>query len=169
MLKPVWNDRSLSFSSKIRLISSLIKSIFLYACESWSLTAELKKKNAIHGNEVLPQDTTHFIQRPCYQRRNTCQDPACIRTTRRPPDHRKETCLRSSGLAKTILQGTVKGGWRQGKQKKRWKDNIRDWTGPEFAKSQRAVENREKWTKLVVNSSPNDTPRLRERWRWKWS
>ena len=26
------------------------------------------KKNTSHGNEVLPQDTTHLIQRPCYQR-----------------------------------------------------------------------------------------------------
>ena len=36
---------------------------------------------------------------------------------------------RSSGLAKTILSGTVKGGRRQGRQRKRWEDNIREWTG----------------------------------------
>ena len=48
---------------------------------------------------------------------------------------------RSSGLAKTILQGTMKGGRRQGRQRKRW-ENIREWTGLEFAKSQMAVENR---------------------------
>ena len=47
----------------------------------------------------------------------------------------------SSALAKTILQGTVKGGRRQGRQNKRWEDNIREWTGLEFGKSQRAVEN----------------------------
>ena len=46
---------------------------------------------------------------------------------------------RSSGLAKTILKGTVKGGRRQGRQRKR-----RECTGLEFAKSQRAVESREK-------------------------
>ena len=34
------------------------------------------KKNTSHGNEVLPQDTTHLIQRPCYQRGSPCQDPA---------------------------------------------------------------------------------------------
>ena len=50
----------------------------------------------------------------------------------------------SSGLAKTILQGTVKGARRQGRQRKRWEDNIREWKGLEFGKSQRAVENREK-------------------------
>ena len=46
----------------------------------------------------------------------------------------------------------MKGGRRQGRQRKRWEDNIREWTGLEFGKSQRAVENREKWRKLVAES-----------------
>ena len=87
-LKPVWNDRSISLSSKIRLMRSLVTSIFLYACESWNLTAEL---NTSHGNKVLPQDTTQLIQSPFYQRGSPCQDPAGNRTTRRPSEHRKET------------------------------------------------------------------------------
>ena len=66
-------------------------------------------------------------------------------------------CL--SGLTKTILQGTVKGERRQGRQRKRWEDNIREWTGLEFGKSQRSVEDREKWRKLVPNylGCPNDS------------
>ena len=59
---------------------------------------------------------------------------------------------RSSGLAINILQGTVKGGRRQGGQRKRWEDNIREWTGMEFGKSQRAVENRVQWRKVVAES-----------------
>ena len=43
-LKPVLIDKSISLSSKIRLMHSLVTSIFLYACESWTLTAELKRK-----------------------------------------------------------------------------------------------------------------------------
>ena len=35
---------------------------------------------------------------------------------------------RSYDLAKTILQDTVKG-MRRGRQKKRWEDNIKEWTG----------------------------------------
>ena len=49
------------------------------------------KKNTSHGNQVLLQDTTHLIQRPCYQRGSPCQYPAGNRTTRRPPDPDKET------------------------------------------------------------------------------
>ena len=61
------------------------------------------------------------------------------------------------------MQGTVKGGRRQGRQRERWEDNIRKWTGLEFGKSQRAVENREKWRKLVAKSSvvPQRPSRLR--------
>ena len=99
--------------------------------------------------EALPRVTRHLVQRPCYQRGSPCQDPAGNRTTRRPPDHRKETqtawyghVSHSSSLAKFLLQSTVKGGRRRGKEKKRWEDSIREWTGLEFAKSQRAVENR---------------------------
>ena len=72
---------------------------------------------------------------------------------------------RSSGLTKSMLQSTMKGGRRQGKQKKRWEDNIREWIGLEFAKSQRAVEKREKWRKLFVKSTVviQRPPRLRDR------
>ena len=120
------------------------------------------KKNSSHGNEVLPQGTTHLLQRPCYQRGSPCQDPAGNRTPHEDFLTTVKRCKlqwyghvsRSSRLAKSFLKGTVKGGRRQGRQrKKRWEDNIREWTGLEFAKSQRAVENREKWMKLVVKSS----------------
>ena len=59
----------------------------------------------------------------------------------------------------------LKRGRRQGRQRKRWEENITKWTGLEFGKSQRAVENRKKWRKLVVKSSvvPQRPSRLRDR------
>ena len=38
---------------------------------------------------------------------------------------------RSSGQAKTVLQATVQGGRRRGKQRKRREDSIKEWTGLE--------------------------------------
>ena len=63
-----------------------------------------------------------------------------------------------------------KGGRRRGRQRKSLEDNIREWTGLEFANSQRAVENRENWRKLVVQSSvvPQRPSRLRDWWWWWW-
>ena len=133
------------------------------------------KKNTSHGNEVLPQDTTHLKQRPCYQRESLCQVQQGIGPHEDPTSVKRrklQWCrhvFRSSGLAKTILQGTVKGVRRQGRQSKMWEDNIRKWTGLEFAKFQRTVENRERKKKMeetiVVKSSvvPQRPSRLRGR------
>ena len=89
-LKPVCIDKSISLSSKIRLMRSLVTSIFLYACESWIFTAELQRRIQAMKLRCLPQDTKHLIQRPCYQQGSPGQDSAGNWTTRRS-DNRKET------------------------------------------------------------------------------
>ena len=43
-LKPFWIDKRISLSSKIRLKRSFVISIFLYACESRTLIAELQRR-----------------------------------------------------------------------------------------------------------------------------
>ena len=60
---------------------------------------------------------------------------------------------RSSGLAKTVLQGTENEKRKRGRQKKRSEDNIKGLTGMDYANSTRAAENRIKWKGIVANSS----------------
>ena len=60
---------------------------------------------------------------------------------------------RSTGLAKMILQGTVQGGRRRGRQKKRWEDNITEWTGLKLGEALRKAENREEWRTVVARST----------------
>ena len=137
-LKPVLNDRSISLSSKIRLMHSLVTPIFLYASESYP-HSRAPKKNTSHGNEIVPQDT---IQNSYKDHVTNEEVRAKIQQAIGPHEdltHVKRRKLqwyghvfRLSGLAKTILQGTVKGGRRQGGQRKRWEDNIREWTGLDF-------------------------------------
>ena len=43
-LKPIWRDNNISLGSEVKLMHSFVISIFLYACESWTLTAELEKR-----------------------------------------------------------------------------------------------------------------------------
>ena len=38
-LKIIWDDKNIDLSSKIRLLRSMVMSIFLYSCETWTLTA----------------------------------------------------------------------------------------------------------------------------------
>ena len=102
---------------------SLIISIFLYACESWTLTAELEKrtqafemrcyisyKDHVNNEEVRRKTQTAIGE---YDELPTLVKKRKLRWFGHVP--------RSSGLAKTILQGTVKGKGKRGRQKKRWK------------------------------------------------
>ena len=135
-------------------------SIFLYACGSWTLTAELQRRI-----QTMEMRCYRKIQHISYKDHVTNEEVRAKIQQAIGPHEGLLTIVKrrklqwyghvssSSGLAKTILQGTVKGARRQGGQRKRWEDNIRECTGLEFGKSQRAVGNREKWRKLVAKSS----------------
>ena len=165
-LKPVWINKSISLSSKIRLMRSLVTSIFLYACESWNLSAELQRRI-----QAMEMRCYRKILHTSYKDHVTNEDvrakiPLTIVKRRKLQWYGHVS--RSSGLVKSILHGTVKGGRRQGRQKKRWEYNIREWTGLEFAMSQWEVENRggkKRGRKLVAKSSvvPQRPSRLRDR------
>ena len=45
----------------------------------------------------------------------------------------------------------MKGKRKRGGQKKRWEDNIKEWTGMDFASSARAAGNRKGLKGIVVN------------------
>ena len=164
-LKPVWIDKSISLSLKIRLMRSLVTSIFLYACESWTLTAELQRRvqaveircyHKILHSSYKDHVTNVEVHAKIQQAIGPHEDLLTI--VKRCKLQWYGHVSRSSGLAKTILQGTVKGGRGQGGQMKRREDNIREWTGLEFGKSQRAVENRKNGENWLQNHRwcPND-------------
>ena len=140
-LKPVWNDRSISLSSKIHLMHSLVTFIFLYACESWTLTAELQRRiqatemrcysktlNISHKDHITYEEVRDKIQQAIEPHENL------LTIVKRCKLQRYGHISLSSDLVKIILQSTVTGGRRQGRQRKRWEDNIRELTGLEFAK-----------------------------------
>ena len=168
--KPIWIDKSISLSSKIRLMRSLVRSIFLYACESWTLTAELQRR--IQAMEMrCYRKILHISYKDHVTKIQQAIGPHedFLTIVKRHKLQWYGHVSRSSDLAKTILQGTVKWGRRQCRERMRWEDNIREWTGLELGKSQRAVENREKWRKLVARPSvePQRPSRLRDgRWWW---
>ena len=138
---------------------SLVTSIFLSACESWTLTAELQRIQAMemrcYSKMLLVSYKDHVTNKEVCAKIQRAIGPQedLLTIVKRYKLKWYGHVSRSSGRAKTILQGTVKGGRRLDRQRKRWEDNIGQWTGLEFASSQRAVGNREKWRKLVVKSS----------------
>ena len=99
-LKPVWIDKSLSLSFKIRLMRSLVTSIFLHAC-AWTFTAELQRRIQAMKIRCYCKILHISHSRPCYQRESPCQDPAGNQTTLRPPDQCKE--MQTPGVWSCLL------------------------------------------------------------------
>ena len=115
----------------------LILSTFLYTFESWTLTAEIERR-------------IQALEMTCYRRvlNISCKDNVTNEEVRNRiqnvtgvhddlPTMVKKWKLRrwyghtsrSSGMAKTILQGTVKGARRRERQKKRCEVNFKEWPG----------------------------------------
>ena len=144
-----------------------ISTTWRWACRDWTFWEE--KASQFHLSNASATLVFEEVSAKIQRANGPHEDLLTIVKRRKPQWY----ChvVRSSGLAKTILQGTVKRGRRQGRHRKRWEDNLREWTGLEFGKSQREVENRKKWRKLVAKSTVvSQWPsRLRDWWWWWWS
>ena len=116
-MNPVWNDRSISLSSKIRLVHSIVTSICMYACESWTLTAELQRKiramemrcchrilHISHKDHITYEEVRDKIQQAIEPHENL------LTIVKRCKLQRYGHISLSSDLVKTILQGTVTRG-----------------------------------------------------------
>ncbi|XP_070193795.1 uncharacterized protein [Littorina saxatilis] len=71
---------------------------------------------------------------------------------------------RHDSLSKTILQGTVEGGRRRGRQRKSWSDNIKDWTQLSFPDLLVTASDRNAWRRSLPphpSCPPDDCPMKR--------
>ena len=117
---------------------SLVISIFLYTLESWTLTAELQKRmqafemrcyrrllNFLYKDHITNKEVQRKIQAGIAE-----YDDLLTLVKKRKLKWFGQVS-RSSGLAKTVIQGTVNGNKRE--RQRRWEDNIKEWTGMDSA------------------------------------
>ena len=117
-------------------IKPLVTSIVLYGCETWTLVADTERRIQAFENKCyrrllrisykdrVPNDTVHDLVRGYVGP----QEPL-LATVRRRKLIWFGHVVRHDTLVKTIMQGTVEGGRRRGRQRKVWMDNIKEWTG----------------------------------------
>ena len=161
-LKIIWRDKNISLASKVKLMQTLILSTVLYACESWILAAEIERMiqalemrcyrrllNISYKDHVTNEEVRNRIQNAIGM-----HDDLLTMVKKRKLRWYGHIS-RYSGMAKTILQGTVKGARRRGRQKKRWEDNIKEWMGMGFGDSLRAAEDMKDEKVSVVPRRPS--------------
>ena len=120
---------------------SLVLSIFLYACESWTLTADIHRRiqsmemrcfRRLLNINYIDHITNEEVKRRI--RLEIGQYEELLSTVKKRKLKWYGHVTRASGLSKTIMQGTVRGGRKRGDQRKRWEHNISEWTNLSSAK-----------------------------------
>ena len=169
-LKPVWRDNNISLGSKVKLMCSLVISIFLHACESWTLTAELEKRTKAFGvgcyrrllNITYKDHVTNEEVRRRIQAAIGEYDELLALVKKRKLRWFGHVS-RSSGLAGAVLQGTV--GGRRGRQTEGgWEGGIGGWAGVTLpARLGRLGAGQDGGVLQIHLWCPDDLPRLWDR------
>ena len=158
-LKIIWKDKNIRIKHNIRLMRALVMTIFLYACETWTLTAELQRRiqslefrclRKIIGISYKERVTNDHVRKTIVKHIRPYED--LLATLKRRKLKWYGHVARSDGLTKVILQGTVECSRRRGRPKKNWSDNIAEWTGKSFAETQAMAHNRHEWREMKRKS-----------------
>ena len=122
----IWRDKNISLASRVKLMWTLILSTFLYACESLTLTVEIDRRiqalemrcyrrllNISYKDHMTNEEVRSRIQNA------TGMHNDLLTMVKKRKLRWYGHISRCSGMAKTVLQGAVKGARRRGRQKKR--------------------------------------------------
>ena len=167
-LSRIWRGKTISFSTKFRLYKSLVVSILLYGCESWTLLADTEKRLQAFENKCMRKMlqisyTEHRTNADVWNSvtlRVGRQEPLLATVKRRKMAWFGHT-IRHNTLSKTILQGTVEGSRRQGRPRKSWMENVKEWTNQTMPELLAAAPQRKKWHQMAAAAALLPPPRPR--------
>ena len=170
-LKNFWHDRNISLASKIRLLCTLVLSIFLYACESWTLNADIQRRIEAHEMRCYRKILNisykdHITNEEVRSRISTAigAHDSLLSIVKK----RKMTwyghVTRSTGPAKTILQGMY--STRRQTERKVEEDVGGQHQGMDrtvFADWEKVAHDRCRWREIARKSSvvSSNSPRVR--------
>ena len=133
-LKIIWTDKNILLASKVKLMWTLILSTFLYACESWILIAEIERRiqalemrcyrrllNISYKDHVTNEEVRNRIQNAIEMHNDL------LTMVKKRKLRWYGHISRCSGMAKTVLQGIVKGARRRRRERKIISRNGREW------------------------------------------
>ena len=170
-LTKIWKNNGIKTGSKLKLYKTLVTSIASYGCESWTLTEDTQRRiqafemkcfRRILNISYKEHKTNDFVWNKVlsYDRKI---EPL-LSTIKRRKMKWFGHVTRHNSLSKTILQGTVEGRRKRGRQRKLWSDNIKQWTEMDLYSLLNLAQDREEWRKLcgsVSAGSPTLTARDR--------
>ncbi|PIK45030.1 hypothetical protein BSL78_18122 [Apostichopus japonicus] len=150
-LNVIWKS-NINFSTKLRLYQSLVISILLYDCERWTLLAESERRIQAFETKCLrkllrilytDRKTNDYVRHTVGDLMGLYEPLLSTVNCRKLAWFGHVT--RHDSLSKVILQATVEGCRRRGRQRRNWPDNVKDWTGLDMPDLLATASNRSAW------------------------
>ncbi|CAH2107939.1 unnamed protein product [Euphydryas editha] len=153
-LQRIWRDRKISIKTKIKLVRTLIFSIFLYGAETWTIKSA--DRNRIDAFEMwcwrkmlqIPW-TAHRTNVSILKQLHiqTRLSTTCLKRVLEYFDHiaRKD----NDNLERLMITGKIEGKRPRGRSPIRWSDQIRTSLGITFKDALKGAENRKRWRDII--------------------
>lgn len=155
-LYPVWKNRNLSLSTKLRLFNTNVKSVLLYACETWKVTRTLTRKLQVFVNRCLRRilgvwwpdviSNDELLEK-------TQQKPISVEIKRRKWRWIGHTLRKDeSAIERKALDWNPQGHRRRGRPRMTWRRSIEteaSGTGKSWQEIKVLSRNRDGWRSFV--------------------
>ena len=160
-MRHVLVNKEMPDNLKRRIFQCYVEPIMLYACETWTMNADTKRK--IEAAEMW------FIRRMLrvsWTERKTNEDVLKEANTKRKLLNkiRKRQgkffghIMRQESLEKLVTTGKINGKRGQGKQRIKMLDSLTTWLGKDKGNETiRATEDRTEWRAIIANASQHGT------------
>ncbi|KAI8507539.1 hypothetical protein Bbelb_149190 [Branchiostoma belcheri] len=150
-LDVIWKDRVLKMSTKMRVLRALVWPVVTYGCEAWTLHAKDTQKI-----EAFEMKCYRKLLRVSWTEHRTNASVleelgigrSLLHMIRRRKLQYFGHVSRAQNISTHILQGRICGSRSRGRPRRRWVDDIRDWTGRSLADCTQMAKDRDGWRKL---------------------
>jgi len=142
-----------------RLLKALVWSVAIYGSEGWTLRS--KEEKYIEAFELWCY--RRLLRIPWTQHKTNEWILGKLKVDRELLDCVKSlklgfyghTTRKYESLEKEIVQGCVPGYRNRGRQRRRWTDDISEWTGMKINEAAAAAEDRDRWREILRATNPS--------------
>ena len=157
-LTKLWKNKSISSSTKLRLMKTLVWPVATYGCEAWTLKKEEERRIQAFENKcirkllripwikLMTNDRVYLLagaRKDLLVHVRTRKLRYFGHTMRNPIDN----------IEGSLMTGLVEGNRGRGRPRISWIDNILKWTGLSGTGLMSATRNRRHWAALVHSCS----------------
>ena len=151
-LNTLWKDRALFTSTKLKLLHTLVWPVALYGCESWTLKAadinrlkafEMTCYRCVLRIRWSDRRTNESVLREMQTQRQI------VATVKKRKLQYFGHIVRAQNISTHIMEGRIDGRRSRGRQRRRWTDDIKDWTGHTLTECTSIARDRNRWRALV--------------------